>query len=112
MKKENQFNAEIIKVGNPALQPQFSNSLEIGYKNLWKQGYLYASLFLKNTQSTITRIATKTVNSNLIYSVSNNAGNNQRAGDYLAPDIIPQGKIQARFSVDFGANINFKIFII
>jgi outer membrane receptor protein involved in Fe transport len=165
--------AEIIKVGNPALQPQFSNSLEIGYKNLWKQGYLYASLFLKNTQSTITRIATNTGNSNLIYSVSHNAGNSQRAGleiivnksitnrieanmvlsgyqnqidafsvlnkyptearysfenqnifsgniklnvsgkfnkhietqiatAYLAPDIIPQGKIQARFSVDFG----------
>ncbi|MFT4791088.1 MAG: hypothetical protein ACI9KR_000704 [Arcticibacterium sp.] len=34
------------------------------------------------------------------------------ACDYLAPDIIPQGKIQARFSIDFGTKINFKLFII
>jgi outer membrane receptor protein involved in Fe transport len=29
--------AEIIKVGNPALRPQFTNSIEVGYKTSWKK---------------------------------------------------------------------------
>ena len=49
--------AEIIKVGNPGLRPQFTNSLEIGYKNSSDNGYLYAALYHKRMEATITRIA-------------------------------------------------------
>ncbi|MGG8497528.1 TonB-dependent receptor domain-containing protein [Tenacibaculum sp. TC6] len=165
--------AEIIKVGNPALQPQFTNSFELGYKNQWHKGYLYTALYHRITNGTITRIATKGDNSNLIYNVSQNGGKSANTGlevvmnkklsnvwsanlnmngyynkinafsvvnkypiesvfsaqeqmtysgnvklnilatlpnnfeaqvssIYLAPDIIPQGKIQSRFSVDLG----------
>ncbi|MAB48803.1 MAG: TonB-dependent receptor [Flavobacteriaceae bacterium] len=165
--------AEIIKVGNPALNPQFTNSFELGYKNQWKKGYLYAALYHRITDGTITRIATTEGDSNLIYNVSHNAGNSFNTGleivvdkklsdvwsanlnmngyynkidafsvlnkypvertisipqqtaysgniklnvsaklskeieaqltsIYLAPDIIPQGKIKSRFSIDFG----------
>jgi outer membrane receptor protein involved in Fe transport len=31
--------AEIIKVGNPTLRPQFTNSFELGYKTSWDKGY-------------------------------------------------------------------------
>jgi outer membrane receptor protein involved in Fe transport len=51
--------AEIIKVGNPALQPQFTNSYELGYKNNADKGYFYAALYYKSAQGTITRIATQ-----------------------------------------------------
>ena len=165
--------AEIIKVGNPALNPQFTNSFELGYKNQWKKGYLYTALYHRITDGTITRIATTESDSNLIYNVSHNAGNSFNTGleivvdkklsdiwsanlnmngyynkidsfsvlnkypvestisipeqtaysgniklnvlaklpkeieaqltsIYLAPDIIPQGKIKSRFSIDFG----------
>lgn len=165
--------AEIIKVGNPALNPQFTNSFELGYKNQWKKGYLYTALYHRITDGTITRIATTEGDSNLIYNVSHNAGNSFNTGVeivvdkklsdiwsanlnmngyynkidafsvlnkypventisipkqtaysgniklnvlaklpkeieaqltsiYLAPDIIPQGKIKSRFSIDFG----------
>lgn len=165
--------AEIIKVGNPALNPQFTNSFELGYKNQWKKGYLYTALYHRITDGTITRIATTEGDSNLIYNVSHNAGNSFNTGleivvdkklsdvwsanlnmngyynkidafsvlnkypventisipkqtaysgniklnvlaklpkeieaqltsIYLAPDIIPQGKIKSRFSIDFG----------
>ena len=166
--------AEIIKVGNPGLRPQFTNSYEMGYKITLKKGYFYTALYHRSTQGTITRIATQVPPSTLIYNVFQNAGHSsntgvemvlqqdvsklfsfntnvniykniidaftvnnkypvpsifssqkenftsgniklngifhlskqtdvQITGIYLAPDIIPQGRIGTRFSVDLGA---------
>ena len=165
--------AEIIKVGNPALRPQFTNSYELGYKTTLKKGYFYSALYHRSTEGTITRIATQVPPSTLIYTVFQNAGHSSNTGIemvfqhdfskvvsfntninvyrniidaftvenkypvpsiytatkeqftsgniklngifhlpkqtdiqitsiYLAPDIIPQGKIGTRFSVDMG----------
>lgn len=165
--------AEIVKVGNPALRPQFTNSFELGYKTSWENGYLYTSLYNKIMDATITRISSIMPGSALIYNIFQNAGRSystgiemllsQNAGKwatfnlnlngyqnmieaftvvnkypqeniftavrqeifsgnikvngvfhlpskidaqttatYLAPDIIPQGKIASRFSIDLG----------
>lgn len=165
--------AEIIKVGNPALRPQFTNAVEVGYKTNLKKGYFYSALYHRSTQGTITRIATQVPPGTLIYTVFQNAGYSSNTGIemvlqqdfskiisfntnvnvyqniidaftvenkypvpsiysaskekvtsgniklngifhlpkqtdiqitsiYLAPDIIPQGKIGTRFSVDMG----------
>ncbi len=165
--------AEIIKVGNPALQPQFTQRFELGYKNLWENGSFYGAIYHRISDGTITRIATTVDDSNLIYNVSQNAGKSYNSGIeivvsreiskrinmnlnlngyynqidaftvvnlypventfnaeqqeiysgniklntnfrlsknteaqltaiYLAPDIIPQGTIDARFSIDAG----------
>lgn len=165
--------AEIIKVGNPGLRPQFTNSVELGYKNTWSKGYFYAAMYHRFADGTITRISSIVPDSKLIYAVFQNAGKsfntgietilNQKVSSiysfningnlyrnqinaftvenlypepntfsadrqaalsgnlkfnnmfrlargwdgqitaiYLAPDIIPQGKIQSRFSIDAG----------
>ncbi|MBC7410915.1 MAG: TonB-dependent receptor [Bacteroidia bacterium] len=165
--------AEIIKVGNPALRPQFTNSVELGYKKNWKNGSLYNAIYHRFADGTITRISSTVAGSNLIYATFQNVNksyntgleivlaqdvsklysfnvnlngyknkidaftvenkyptthlfsataqelfsgniklnntfhfpknvNAQLTGVYLAPDIIPQGKIKARFSLDFG----------
>ena len=165
--------AEIIKVGNPALQPQFTNSFELGYKNGWNKGYFYGAAYHRISDGTITRVATTVDTTNLIYNISQNAGKSYNTGIevvisqelsdrinmnlnlngyynqidaftvvnqypventftadqqeiysgniklntnfklgenteaqltaiYLAPDIIPQGTIDSRFSLDFG----------
>ncbi|MES2005620.1 MAG: TonB-dependent receptor [Bacteroidota bacterium] len=164
---------ELLKVGNPTLRPQFTNSFELGYKNTWKKGNVYAAVYYKKTDATITRIATIVPGNTLIYNIFQNAGRSNAAGMeitlqqelspklslsmngsfyrnsihafsvlnkypvptlyaipeaqitsgnlklntsiklpgktdlqlvaiYMAPDIIPQGKIGARFSVDGG----------
>lgn len=166
--------AEIIKVGNPGLQPQFTNAFEVGYKSTWKRGYLYAAAYHRLGNGTITRISVTQPGSNLIYAVFQNAGRSTNTGmevqvsrelgkwysgtlslngyrneidsfsvltlypvsssffaarqsilsgniklnnnlqlpgkvqlqcaiTYMAPDLIPQGKIAARFTVDLGA---------
>jgi outer membrane receptor protein involved in Fe transport len=165
--------AEIIKVGNPALRPQFTNTIELGYKINWKKGSLYNALYHKMAEGTITRIASTAPNSRLIYAIFQNVNKSYNTGlemvlaqeiakqysfnanfnvyrnqidafavenlyptkniasaeqqelisgnlkinntfhfakqldaqltaIYLAPDLVPQGKIQERFSLDFG----------
>ena len=165
--------AEIIKVGNPALRQQFTNSFELGYKTSWKSGYFYSAYYYRFANATITRISTIVPNSNLIYAIFQDAGKSNNTGlevvlnqevakwysfninanayynqidaftvenlypvphifladkqtifsgnvklnnifhlpknfdfqvtaVYLAPDIIPQGKIGQRFSLDLG----------
>ncbi|MFT3910462.1 MAG: outer membrane beta-barrel family protein [Ferruginibacter sp.] len=165
--------AEIIKVGNPSLRPQFTNSVELGYKHGSKNGYLYAAVYHRFANGTITRISSIVPGSTLVYAVFQNAGRSYNSGIeaiwnykvsgiysfnvngniyrnqinaftvqnlypqptvfsdaqqtavsgniklnnvfhlakamdaqltavYLAPDIIPQGKIASRFSIDMG----------
>lgn len=165
--------AEIIKVGNPALRPQFNNSVELGYKRSWSGGYIYSAIYHMMMNATITRISTIVPNSTIIYNVFQNAGKSYNTGFealvseninkwftlnlnaniyrniideysvinkypvtdtfnalreeiisgnvkmngllhftngfdgqitvvYMAPDIIPQGKIASRFSIDLG----------
>ncbi len=72
--------AEIIKVGNPDLQPQFTTSYELGYKANSDNGYFYASSYLKRTEGTIVRIGTIEPGGTLIYNTFQNAGNSQMAG--------------------------------
>lgn len=164
---------EILKVGNPTLQPQFTNTVELGYRKGIKSGFFYAALYHKTTDGTITRIGTTVPGRTIIYSIFQNAGKSYNSGTemllqqnigkvfsfntalniyrnrieafsvtnkypvptvftaqavnatsgnvklnsffrfanaldlqvtavYLAPDIIPQGKIRERFSVDAG----------
>lgn len=165
--------AEIIKVGNPGLRPQFTTAFEVGYKKNLEKGYFTASAYYRVINGTITRIATTVPGSTLIYNVFQNADESSSFGIeaifskeitswysfningnlykntidaftvtnlypvpttyygesqeifsgnakwnntlqldktlkgqvsviYLAPDIIPQGKINSRVSVDLG----------
>ena len=164
---------ELLKVGNPALRPQFTNSFEAGHKYSWTAGSLYTALYHRIIDGTITRIATQVPGSLILYNVFQNAGRSYNTGAemvwqqtfsktfslngsanlyrnsirafsvvnqypvpsvyasedeaatsgnvkfaaavhlphqadlqvtaiYLAPDIIPQGRIDSRFSVDLG----------
>jgi outer membrane receptor protein involved in Fe transport len=165
--------AEIIKLGDPALRPQFTSSFELGYKTNFTKGYLYSALYHRMASGTITRIGSIVPGSTIIYSIMQNAGKSFSTGAelffshdvskrvsfslnatgyrnevnaftvnnkypapntfsaaterifsgnikgnlslhlprqteaqltavYLAPDLIPQGKIGQRFSLDMG----------
>lgn len=165
--------AEIIKVGNPALSPQYTNVAELGYKRNFKNGYFYGAFYGQITKGTITRIAAIVPGNTTIYNVFQNAGKSSNSGVelvfskdlakwitlsvngngyynqidaftvvnkypvtdtlsfssqhtytgnakmnalihlkkkldfqltaiYFAPDIIPQGRVGERFSLDFG----------
>jgi outer membrane receptor protein involved in Fe transport len=94
--------AEIIKVGNPALRPQFTNSYELGYKTNLKNGYFYAALYHRSTNGTITRIATQVPPGTLIYTVFQNAGRSYNTGIEMV--------LQQEFSKTFSFNTNVNIY--
>ena len=165
--------AEIIKVGNPALRPQFTNLLELGFKTNWEKGSIYSAIYHRFADGTITRISSTVPPSKLIYATFQNVNKSYNTGIelvlaheiskvysfninlnayrnqinaftienkypskhtfsenqqnifsgnlkwnntfhfpknldfqltsiYLAPDIIPQGKIKPRYSLDLG----------
>ncbi|MFQ3214712.1 MAG: hypothetical protein ACI9XJ_001893 [Marivirga sp.] len=155
------------------MQPEFTNSFGLGFKNGWNTGYFYGATYHRISTGTITSTATTVDTSNLIYNLSQNAGKSDNTGIeivisqdlsdkvnmnlningynnlidaftvvnrypientftaekpgiytgniklktnlkfahaieaqltaiYLAPDIIPQGTIDAKFSLDLG----------
>jgi outer membrane receptor protein involved in Fe transport len=94
--------AEIIKVGNPGLRPQFTNSYELGYKTNLKRGYYYAALYHRSTNGTITRIATQIPPSTLIYTVFQNAGHSSNTGVEMV--------LQQDFSKSFSLSTNLNVY--
>jgi outer membrane receptor protein involved in Fe transport len=77
--------AEIIKVGNPALGAQFTNTYELGFKAGLSKGYFYTALYHRQIDGTITRIASTVpgdvgLRSNLIYAIFQNAGRSYNTG--------------------------------
>ncbi len=89
--------AEIIKVGNPALRPQFTNLLELGYKTNLNKGYLFSALYHRFANGTITRIASTVAGSNLIYAIFQNAGRSYNTG------------IEMVFSQEVSKNYSFNL---
>lgn len=72
--------AEIIKVGNPGLRPQYTNTFELGNKSSWDKGYLFSSVYHKRMDATITRIGSTVPGSTIIYNIFQNAGKSYMTG--------------------------------
>ncbi|HEX4935803.1 MAG TPA: outer membrane beta-barrel family protein, partial [Gemmatimonadaceae bacterium] len=92
---------ELIKVGNPALQPQYATSMELGYKTSWSGGSLYAAAYHRIVDGTITRIATQAPGSVLLYNVFQNAGRSWSTGG----EVVWQQALSARLLVNANANL-------
>jgi hypothetical protein len=95
--------AEIIKVGNPALSPQFTNSVELSLKHVIKKGFWYTSAFSKFANGTITRISTTVDTTNLIYAIFQNAGKSNTTG---IESILSQD-LSSFFSYNLGLNVYY-----
>lgn len=93
--------AEIIKIGNPALKPQFTSSWEAGYKTNWTNGSLYAAVYRKQINGTITRIGTTVPGSSLIYNIFQNAGKSSNAGG----ELVWQQDLASWFALNVNGNI-------
>lgn len=92
--------AEIIKVGNPALRPQFTNTVELGYKRSFTAGYFYSALYYKLTDGTITRVASTVSGSNLIYNIFQNTNRSSNTG----MEVLYSYKVNAAVSFNFNMN--------
>lgn len=82
---------ELLKVGNPTLRPQFTNTIELGHRLTWKTGNIYTALYHKMIDATITRIATQVPGSTILYNVFQNAGRSYQTGGEITfqQDLAP-----------------------
>lgn len=103
--------AEIIKVGNPALKPQFTNSFELSQKSTWKKGYFYSSVYYRLANGTITRIASTVEGSKLIYSVFQNAGKSVNTGleFIVSQDVTKVYTCNANFNIYYNQIDSFSV---
>jgi outer membrane receptor protein involved in Fe transport len=92
---------EVIKVGNPTLRPQFSQSIEGGYTYKWTSGNIYTSVYHRMTDATITRIASVVPGNTLIYNIFQNAGKSQASGI----EMVYQQEVSKKFSFNASATI-------
>lgn len=93
--------AEILKVGNPAINPQFTNTVELGYKSSVKNGYVYAALYHRMSDGTITRVASSLPGRTLVYSIMQNAGKSSNSG----LELVFSKRLLRKFSFNVNANL-------
>jgi outer membrane receptor protein involved in Fe transport len=93
--------AEIIKIGNPALKPQFTSTMEAGYKTSWANGSVYAAAYHKQTNGTITRIGTTILSKTLIYNIFQNGGRSDNTGG----ELVWQQDLAPWFSLNINGNL-------
>lgn len=92
---------ELLKVGNPTLRPQFTNTIELGYRLNWKRGNIYAATYHKMINATITRIATQVPGNTILYNIFQNAGRSYQTGG----EIILQQEIASWYAANASAAI-------
>jgi outer membrane receptor protein involved in Fe transport len=92
---------ELIKVGNPGLRPQFTTSVDMGYRTSWTKGSLYAAGYRRIVDATITRIATQAPGSPILYNVFQNAGRSWITGS----ELVWQQTVSRTVSLSANANV-------
>lgn len=92
---------ELLKVGNPTLRPQFTNTIEFGYRLNWKKGNIYAAAYHKLIDATITRIATQVPGSIILYNIFQNAGKSYQTGG----EVVLQQELAPWYSLNTSAAI-------
>ena len=93
--------ADIIKVGNPGLRPQFTNSIELGFKTSWDKGYFYSAAYHRFANGTITRISSTAPGSILIYAIFQNVKKSYNTG----LELVYSQEVAKWLSFNFNANV-------
>ena len=92
---------ELVKVGNPALRPQFTVSAELGFKNTFSSGSFFAAVYHRIIDGTITRIAAQAPGSVILYNVFQNVGRSWNTG----AEFVWQQKVSKMWSLSANANV-------
>ncbi len=92
---------ELLKVGNPGLRPQFTNTIEAGHKLNLGGGSLYSALYHRIIDGTITRIATQVPGNTILYNVFQNTGRSYNTG----AEVVFQQNVSKSFSFNTSANV-------
>lgn len=94
---------ELLKVGNPYLRPQFTQTIELAWKHTWNTGYLFASAYHRIIESPFTRIYAIDTTSG-VYDIVNKVYQNAGAGTQSGVEVLFSQEIGKFWQVS--ANLN------
>ncbi|MEB0279312.1 MULTISPECIES: TonB-dependent receptor [unclassified Mucilaginibacter] len=88
-----------ITVGNPSLQPEFTNNFELAYSTHIKNNSLNVSAFMRNTNDAIQTI--RTSSGDTVRTSYQNLGRQNAYGMSLSVNISPINKLSINGGIDF-----------
>lgn len=92
---------EILAIGNPGLIPQFTQTVEAGYKHSGDAGYFYAAGYYRFMDNLLTQIVVPFPESQNLASVNQNAGSGTNAG----VELVFTQEFNDVFRMDWNANV-------
>jgi outer membrane receptor protein involved in Fe transport len=95
---------EVLPLGNPGLQPQFTQSFEVSHKLSWEKGYFYLATYHRRSTQILTRILTQIPETSLLVFVDQNAGNGYNSGTEWAVAQEIGKEISFQFNGNFYRN--------
>ncbi len=95
---------ELLKVGNPYLRPQFTQSQELSYERLWARGSAIVSLYRREIDDPFTRVFAID-NSNPSYSIVNRIYQNVGSGTNTGIEVLFNRDVGERWRLSGSANV-------
>lgn len=95
---------ELLKVGNPYLRPQFTNSLEVAHRYNWSSGSLFSAVYHKEINGTYQRVLSID-NSNPDYDIVNRIYQNTGESTNTGLELLYSQDITENWKLTASANI-------
>jgi outer membrane receptor protein involved in Fe transport len=94
---------ELLKVGNPYLRPQFTETVEVSYEHLWDTGSAIASVYYRDIDDPFTRVFAIDP-TNTTYDIVNRIYQNVGSGNQTGLELILSQDISSRWEVSGSVN--------
>jgi outer membrane receptor protein involved in Fe transport len=94
---------ELLKVGNPYLRPQFTESRELSYERLWERGSAIVSLYRRNIDDPFARVFAID-DSNPDYDIVNRIYQNVGSGNHNGVEVLFSQDVGQRWRLSGSAN--------
>ena len=94
---------ELLKVGNPYLRPQFTETFEVAYERLWDRGSVIASLYYRDIKDPFMRVFAIDP-TNQVYDIVNRIYQNVGSGTNTGLELIFSQDVSDRWELSGSVN--------
>ncbi|MBN1157830.1 MAG: TonB-dependent receptor [Bacteroidales bacterium] len=94
---------ELLKVGNPYLRPQFTQTVELAYKYLWNSGSVFLSVYHRKIKDPFTRVYGIDT-TNVLYDVVNKIYQNTGKADHTGFELILSQQVGSLLNLNASLN--------
>lgn len=94
---------ELLKVGNPYVRPQFTQTYEAAYKRIWDSGSLFLAAYYRNLESPFLKIFSID-DSNPNYTIINKIYQNVASGSNTGLEVLLSQKVGNIWNLSAGFN--------